>query len=158
MLNIVLTRIDDRLIHGQVVTAWAKITKGDYIMVVDDEVANDEFMISILKMAAPNSFKIGVYTIEEASGILKGEDNGERVIILVKRPETVMALINNGVEIKELNLGGMGATVGRKQLYRNISISEDEKNCFKELINKGVHVFVQIVPDASAMDIQTMLK
>ena len=76
----------------------------------------------------------------------------------MKRPETVLNLINNGVEIKELNLGGMGATVGRKQLYRNISISEDEKNCFKELINKGVHVFVQIVPDASAMNIQTMLK
>lgn len=157
MLNIVLTRIDDRLIHGQVVTAWAKITKGNYIMVIDDEVAQDEFMISILKMAAPNSFKIGVYTIEEASKILQGEDTGERVILLVKRPETVLNLINNGVEIKELNLGGMGATVGRKQLYRNISISEDEKNCFKELINKGVHVFVQIVPDASAMNIQTML-
>lgn len=109
MLNIVLTRIDDRLIHGQVVTAWAKITKGNYIMVIDDEVAQDEFMISILKMAAPNSFKIGVYTIEEASKILQGEDTGERVILLMKRPETVLNLINNGVEIKELKFRWNGS-------------------------------------------------
>lgn len=158
MLNIVLTRIDDRLIHGQVVTAWAKITKGNRIVVVDDEVAQDDFMISILKMAAPSSFEIGVYSIDEASTILKGDSKDERVIILVKKPETILSLINNGVEIKSINLGGMGATVGRKQLYRNISISEEEKNCFKELINKGVNVYVQIVPDASAVDIQKFFK
>lgn len=157
MLNIVLTRIDDRLIHGQVVTAWSKITKANRIIVVDDEVAADEFMVKILKMAAPNSFKIGIHSIEEASAILKGEDTGERVIILVKTPKTVEALIENGVEIKELNLGGMGAIQGRKQLYRNISISEDERACFKGLMDRGVKVFVQIVPDASAMDIATML-
>lgn len=156
MLNIVLTRIDDRLIHGQVVTAWSKVTKANRIIVVDDEVALDDFMVRILKMAAPSAFKIGIHTIADASGILKGEDTGERVIILVKTPKTVEALMDNGVEIKELNLGGMGATQGRKQLYRNISISDDEKSCFKRLIERGVHVYVQIVPDASPMDIQTL--
>ena len=65
MLNIVLTRIDDRLIHGQVVTAWAKITKANRIIVVDDEVAMDEFMVKILKMAAPRSFKIGIHSGEK---------------------------------------------------------------------------------------------
>ena len=158
MLNIVLTRIDDRLIHGQVVTAWAKITKGNRIVVVDDEVAQDDFMISILKMAAPSSFEMGVYSVEDASKILKEDSKDERVIILVKKPETILSLINNGVDIKSINLGGMGATVGRKQLYRNISISDTEKDCFKELISKGVHVYVQIVPDASAVDIQKFFK
>lgn len=156
MLNIVLTRIDDRLIHGQVVTAWSKITKANRIVVVDDEVAQDEFMVSILKMAAPASFNINILTISEATDLLKGEDTGERVIILVKRPETVLSLINNGVIIESLNLGGMGAKMGRTQLYRNISISEEEKDCFKEIISKGVKVYVQIVPDASEIDIQTL--
>ena len=154
MLNIVLTRIDDRLIHGQVVTAWAKVTNGNRIVIADDEVAADDFMKDVLKMAVPAGFKIGIYSIEEAATILKGEDTGERIIILVKRPESVRRLLENGVSIKELNLGGMGATIGRKQLYRNISISVAEKQCFQDLISRGVHVFVQIVPDASPNDIQ----
>lgn len=157
MLNIVLARIDDRLIHGQVVTAWSKITKANRIIVVDDEVAQDDFMVKILKMAAPSSFKIGIHTIADASNILKEEDTGERVIILVKTPQTVEALMENGIEIKALNLGGIGATQGRKQLYRNISISEDEKSCFKRLLNRGVNVYVQIVPDSSPIDIKTLI-
>jgi len=156
MLNIVLTRIDDRLIHGQVVTAWAKITKATRIIVVDDEVAVDDFMVKILTMAAPNTIKIGIHTAADASDILKNEESDERVIVLVKTPVTVEKLVANGVQIKELNLGGMGAIQGRKQLYRNISISPEEKDCFKRLIDQGVHVFVQIVPDASATDIEKL--
>lgn len=155
MLNIVLTRIDDRLIHGQVVTAWAKVTKGNRIIVVDDGVANDDFMSKIIKMAAPSSFKIGIHTIEQAAEILQQDDAGERVIVLAKTPMTIKTLMEKGVEIKDLDLGGMGATKGRKQLYRNISISEEEKECFKQLIGKGVHVVVQIVPDDTPKDIQS---
>ncbi|WP_196593421.1 PTS system mannose/fructose/N-acetylgalactosamine-transporter subunit IIB [Pectinatus sottacetonis] len=158
MLNIVLTRIDDRLIHGQVVTAWAKVTKGNRIIVVDDGVANDEFMSKIITMAAPASFKIGIHTIEQAANILKSDDTGERVIVLVKTPVTVKALMDKGVKIKNLDLGGMGATKGRKQLYRNISISEDEKKCFESLMDKNVNVFVQIVPDDSPKDIKNFFK
>lgn len=157
MLNIVLTRIDDRLIHGQVITAWAKITQGNRIIVVDDEIAEDPFMVKVLKMAAPSSIKVEIFTIHDAAVALQGEDTGEKVIILVKNPSTVLGLVQGGVSIKELNLGGMGAMQGRKQLYRNISISEDEKNVFKELIALGVNVFVQIVPDANKMPIDTLI-
>ncbi|MBB5335799.1 PTS system mannose-specific IIB component [Pectinatus brassicae] len=153
-----MTRIDDRLIHGQVVTAWAKVTKGNRIIVVDDGVANDEFMSKIITMAAPASFKIGIHTIEQAAEVLKSDDTGERVIVLVKTPVTVKQLMDRGVEIKNLDLGGMGATKGRKQLYRNISISGEEKECFEELIDRSVHVFVQIVPDDSPKDIQNFFK
>lgn len=157
MLNVVLTRIDDRLIHGQVVTAWSKITKANRIIVVDDDVSQDPFMVKVLKMAAPASFKIEVHTIADAAEVVKGEDSGERVIILVKTPKAVLGLVNAGVCLREVNLGGMGAIQGRKQLYRNISISEEEKNDFKELIRLGLEVFVQIVPDAARMDMKTLL-
>ncbi|AIF49872.1 PTS sugar transporter subunit IIB [Pelosinus sp. UFO1] len=157
MLNIVLTRIDDRLIHGQVITAWSKITKANRIIVVDDEVAEDSFMVKVLKMAAPSSIKVEIFTIADAAVALGGEDIGEKVIILVKTPKTVLGLVKAGVSIKELNLGGMGATQGRKQLYRNISISTEEKEIFKELLTLGVNVFVQIVPDATKMPMATLI-
>lgn len=157
MLHIVLTRIDDRLIHGQVITAWAKITKADRIIVVDDEVAEDSFMVKVLKMAAPSSIKVEIYNTQDAAIALTGEDTGERVIILAKTPKTVLGLIKAGVNITDLNLGGMGATQGRKQLYRNISISAEEKAIFKELLTLGVDVFVQIVPDANKMPMAAMI-
>lgn len=157
MVNIVLMRIDDRLIHGQVITAWSKITSANRIVVVDEEVASDPFMVKVLKIAAPSTVKVSVYGIDEAIEYLKGEDKGDRVIVLVKSPDTVLKLVEKGLPIKELNLGGMGALPGRKSFYKNISVSEEEKSVFKKLINHGVNVFIQIVPDAKKMDIQKYL-
>jgi PTS system mannose-specific IIB component len=114
-------------------------------------------MVKVLKMAAPSSIKVDIFNTHDAAVTLAGEDTGERVIILVKTPKTVLGLIKAGVNIADLNLGGMGATQGRKQLYRNISISAEEKAIFKELLTLGVDVFVQIVPDANKMPMATMI-
>lgn len=157
MLNIVLTRIDDRLIHGQVATAWSKVTNANRIIVVDDEVAKDSFMNLVLKSAAPSSLSVDVLTVEDASKLINSDDTGEKVIVLVKTPLTVVALLDAGVDIKKLNLGGMGARKGRKQLYKNISISEEERNAFRDLINRGVNVFLQIVPDAKQIAVSKLL-
>lgn len=157
MLNIVLTRIDDRLIHGQVITAWSKITAATRIIVVDDEVSKDPFMAKVLKIAAPSTVKVEVYSIEEASGVLKGEDTEEKVIVLVKYPTTVLELVKREVGIKELNVGGMGASKGRKSFYKNISVSQEEKDIFKELTNKGMDISIQIVPDAKKIDVAKLI-
>lgn len=110
MLNIVLTRIDDRLIHGQVATAWSKITKATKIIVVDDAVAQDSFMQMVLKSAAPSSLKVEIYGVDDAVEILNKDDDGEKILVLVKAPMTVLSLVKAGIGIKELNLGGMGAS------------------------------------------------
>ncbi len=157
MLNIVLTRIDDRLIHGQVITAWSKITAATRIVVVDDGVAKDPFMAKVLKIAAPSTVKVEVYSIKEAAEVLKGEDTGEKVIVLVKYPVTVLELVKLEVGIKELNVGGMGASKGRKSFYKNISVSQEEKDIFKELIDKGLDISIQIVPDAKKIDVAKLI-
>lgn len=158
MLNIVLTRIDDRLIHGQVVTAWSKITEANRIIIVDDEVAEEAFLVKVLKTAAPSNIKVDVFGINEATEALKGESQGEKLIILVKTPSAVLSLIEAGVDIKALNVGGMGAGVGRKKFYKNISVSESEKEEFKKLTDIGVNVFIQIVPDAKQIEVKKLLK
>ncbi|GAA0078974.1 PTS sugar transporter subunit IIB [Clostridium sp. CTA-5] len=156
MLNIVLTRIDDRLIHGQVATAWSKITKATKIIVIDDAVAQDSFMEMVLKSAAPSSIKVEIYGVNDAINALNKDDDGERVIVLVKTPMPILTLVKAGVGIKELNLGGMGAKQGRKQFYKNISVSEEEKDAFKELMALGVNVYVQIVPDAKQISLDKL--
>jgi len=153
MANIVLTRIDDRLIHGQVMTAWVHHTKGNHILIVDDLVAQDEFLKSIMSMSIPPNLKLDVLNEEEGIAFLKNASDDLRIIVLVKTPEVVEKLVNNGIEITELIVGGMGAKESREKLYKNISASSDEKQTFKKLIEKGVKVEIQIVPENAGTDI-----
>ncbi|GFN36751.1 PTS system mannose/fructose/N-acetylgalactosamine-transporter subunit IIB [Tepidimicrobium xylanilyticum] len=158
MVNIVLTRIDDRLIHGQVMTAWVKSTEGNRIIIVDDAVAQDQFLQRVLKMAAPPGIKVEVYDVGEGAEALKAEaKEGERVIILVKYPHTIEKLVDKGVKIEKLIVGGMGAGPGRKKFYRNISVSEEEKAIFSRLLDKGVEIDIRIVPDDKPIEISTLL-
>ena len=85
MKNIVLIRIDDRLIHGQVVTQWIKDTNGNRILIVDDKLVNDRMMMRILKAAAPPGVKVEVMTVADAEKELKQDAvPGENIVILVK--------------------------------------------------------------------------
>ena len=158
MVNIVLTRIDDRLIHGQVMTAWVKSTLGNRIIIVDDVVAKDQFLQKVLRMAAPPDIKVEVYGVDEASGVLKAEPkDNERVIILVKTPKTVEDMVNKGVKIEKMIVGGMGAGPGRKKFYKNISVSNEEKSIFSRLIDKGMDIDIRIVPDDKPIAISKLL-
>lgn len=157
-MAIVLTRIDDRLIHGQVMTAWVKFTQANRIMIIDEGVAKDPFMVKVLKMAAPPGIKVDIYDVEQAVEVLKENDStNEKIIILVKHPVVIETLLEKGIEIKKLNVGGMGAAPGRKTLYKNISISKEEREIFQRILDKGTNIFIQIVPDEKEVDIKKLL-
>lgn len=160
MSDITLTRIDDRLIHGQVMTAWVKKTHASRIVVIDDGVAKDDFMSEVLKMAAPSGITVDVYTISDALPALKGlldDGRNDKIIILVKNPETIEAVIEGGIPIDKLIIGGMGAKDGRSVFYRNISMSGDEKASIKRMSDKGVRVTIHIIPDQKEVDVKKYL-
>ena len=148
MRTIVLTRIDDRLIHGQVVTAWVKHVNCNRILVVDDPLTKDIFMQKILRSAAPAGMELKVLGAQEAAGYLAEEaDPKERIMILVKGPEVLETLVDSGVPLPQVILGGMGAKAGRKKFNRNVSASESEVACLKRLLEKGCALQYQLVPD-----------
>lgn len=148
MRNIVLTRIDDRLIHGQVVTAWVKHTDANRILIVDDPLTKDTFMQRILRSAAPAGITVEVKGVAEAAEFLKEEaEQDEKLMILVKGPQSLESLIDAGVKLPLIILGGMGAKAGRKKFNRNVSASEEEIACMKRLEEKGAVVQFQLVPD-----------
>lgn len=157
MQNLVLTRIDDRLIHGQVMTAWSKVTHAEQVLVVDDGVAQDDFMINVLENAIPESMAIGVFNKEDAVTFLS-QPLEAPTIILAKVPQTLEYLIDNGIDIPDIDLGGIGAKQGRERLYHTISVSEDEKSSFKRLIEHGTHVFIQIMPQNDKVDLKELLE
>jgi mannose/fructose/N-acetylgalactosamine-specific phosphotransferase system component IIB len=158
MKNIVLTRIDDRLIHGQVVTAWVKQTKGNRIVIVDDALSKDDFMQKIMRAAAPSGITVEIYSIDSAAEFLSGvPEADERVLILVKTPQVIEALAEKGVDTGAINLGGMGAKAGREKFHRNISASEEEVACMKRLVDKGRSITMQLVPDERPVDVKGIL-
>lgn len=158
-MSIVLARIDDRLIHGQVMTAWVSYAGGKEILIVDDKVAKDPFLSAVITGAAPKHLKATAVTIEQATKeLLENKDNTEKkYILLAKGPETFETLINNGVEINEINLGGMGSKQGRNKLYKNVAASNDEKVVFKNLLDRGVNVYIQVVPNMEKVDLNKYL-
>jgi PTS system mannose-specific IIB component len=158
MLNVVLVRIDDRLIHGQVMTGWVKTTQANRIIIIDDSICKDTFMRNVFEMAAPPGVKVDVYSIKEAMSELKKDSpSGEKVIILVKSPLILKPLVEGKLLNKEINIGGMGMGPGRERLYKNISVSQEERQCFKDFISSGIKVFIQIVPDDNKIAIERFL-
>jgi Phosphotransferase system, mannose/fructose/N-acetylgalactosamine-specific component IIB len=108
-------RIDDRLIHGQVTVSWSKHVGAQRIVVANDEVAKDEIQKSLLPLAAPPGVEVTISSIEKANKHL--EDN-KKTFLLVKNPYDALRLLEDGVEIKEINLGNMGYSEGKKPLER----------------------------------------
>lgn len=159
MNNIVLTRIDDRLIHGQVMTSWLNYTSATKIMVVDDKSAADPFLRTVLKNAVPANVGLGVFTVEKAVNRLlnKGFPPTDRVIILVKYPETICRMIDMGVQFEKVNIGGMGAAKNREKFYKNISASAEEREMMKKIISSGSKLEIQIIAENEAIDVSTLL-
>lgn len=149
MEGITHIRIDDRLIHGQVATMWTNELGATRIMVINDEVANNDMQKSLLRMAAPPNVSTSIITRETAvKNISSGKYKGQKVFIVVKSPLDILYLLNNGLDIKEINVGNMSAKSNTEVIKTTISVTKEEKEAFKELIERGVEVTVIMTPGA----------
>ena len=156
MENVLLTRVDDRLIHGQVMTAWMKRLPAKEIMVIDNKIAKDEFMISVLEMAAPAGVKVKVFSEEKAAAVLK-EGLKAPTILLAKTPLAYQKVIEKGVQFDHVNLGGMGINENRTTLYKNIAASQEERDAIKGFIDQGIDVKIQVIPDHKVVNVKDVI-
>ena len=141
-----LVRVDDRLIHGQVVAIWLKALNARRIVIVDDRTARDEFVSEVIKMAAPPGVAVEIHDLAagiDRVGQLVGDP--EPAFVLMRSPVTALALREAGVEFPVLNVGGIGAGPGRKPLYRNISASPEELAAMRAIESMGTAVELRIV-------------
>ena len=156
MENVLLARVDDRLIHGQVMTAWMKLLPAKEIIVIDNKVAKDEFMITVLEMAAPTGVKVKVFTEEKAAEVLQA-GLSKPTILLAKSPVSYKGRIDRGVELEAINLGGMGINNDRTTLYKNIAASPAEREAIKEFLDKGIDVKIQVIPADKVVEVKDIL-
>lgn len=158
MAKIVLARVDDRLIHGQVMTAWLQYVGANHIIIIDDETASDDFLKSVIQMSVPREIKLNIYHCSEAAAEIKKMSDDEKIMILAKIPESFLTLIDTGLPLKKITIGGMGANPKRTKFYKNISASDVERETFKKIIARGTEVVIHIIPDQKAVEVEEYLK
>jgi mannose/fructose/N-acetylgalactosamine-specific phosphotransferase system component IIB len=143
-----LVRVDDRLIHGQVVAVWLRAVGADRIVIVDDRVAADAFLVDVLTLAAPAGVPVEVLDVASGAARVRAlADAPDVVFVLVKTPLTALALLRAGVPMDVVNLGGMGSGPGRRTLYRTISASDDERAALRDIEALGTPVEIRIAAD-----------
>lgn len=141
-----LVRVDDRLIHGQVVAIWLKTLGAKRIIIVDDRTANDDFLREVIELAAPAGVALEIHPVAAGAERVKEASRAdEPVFVLMRSPITALALREAGVEFDVLNVGGIGAGPDRKPLYRNISASQAELEAMRRLEQMGTQVELRIV-------------
>jgi mannose/fructose/N-acetylgalactosamine-specific phosphotransferase system component IIB len=147
-LSLRLVRIDDRLLHGQVVAVWLRALGAQRIVIVDDATARDDFLREVLTLAAPQGVPVEVHDVATgAARLIALAATSEPVIVLARTPRTVLELRHAGVPIEVVDLGGMGSGPGRRRLHKTISVSPDELRELRELEEMGTRVEIQIVAD-----------
>lgn len=158
MRNVVSARIDERLIHGQVMTSWMRLYMPNSILIVDAASASNAFLSRILFAAAPKDVELHVMNETDAEMYLKeASAPSERLMILAKTPAPFLKLIESGLPFEEIILGNMGGAPGRKRFNKNISASENEIAVFRKIVEAGTPIYCQMVPTDSKENITELL-
>ena len=154
-MEIALARVDDRLIHGQVVTAWLPtLGRCDEILICDDRAAGNPFVQQVLRMATPPGKAVRVLSVEETIVDFRQKANdARRVLLLARGPEPVLRLLEGGVHIQTLNVGGIGSGPGRRRLLKSLSLSETELDAFRKIQALGVRVELKMIPGERGTDL-----
>lgn len=146
-MAISMIRIDDRLVHGQIVAAWSKELGINRIWVVDDGVVGNAFVSQLMRMAAPSEVKVDITGTDEIEQrVAEYNDSQDRVLVLMKTPAVAKQLFDAGIALRELNVGGMGANASRSKLFKNISASDEEIATLQEIKDSGVDVYFRVTP------------
>lgn len=153
-----LLRIDDRLIHGQVATSWVKATACDAIFAVNDSVTNDELRKTLLMQVAPPDIKTFIITVEKAIAVYKNPKYEKtKVLMLVTNPSDILRLIDGGVDIKSINVGGMTFKDGNKLISSAVAIGPQDLEAFKKLRDKGIELEIRKLASHSKEDLAPKL-
>ena len=158
-IKFVLARVDSRLLHGQVATAWTKATNPSRIIVVSDAVAKDELRRKLIEQAAPPGVKANVIPISKMIEISRDPRFGDtKALLLFENPQDVLRVVEAGVKIKEVNVGSLAHSTGKVVVSKVLSMGHEEVAAFEKLKDLGVTFDVRKVPNDSKDNLDELLK
>ena len=163
MRNVVLARIDERLLHGQVCTKWMQATHANVIVLADDDLVNDKFTCKIFMGMKPAGTELQIFTVDQAIEYLKEDSpENEKVMLLTKCAQSFLCMNEAGVVYDKIICGSAAVSGNkygkRKKLIRDLCASDSEKDAMRALIDKGVTMVYQLAIDNAPVDLAKLLK
>lgn len=153
-----LVRIDDRLIHGQVVLGWARVLQPDRIVVSNDRIATNTRERKVFALGVPTHIKVSFLTLDEtALELLNNLFMNESVLILFETVKDVFDVVEKGVQLDEINVGGLHFREGAEELLPYVFLTEEDRRFMRELVKKGVTLVAQDIPGNSPTNINAMV-
>lgn len=158
MPNIVLTRIDNRLIHGQVATMWASSVGANLLLVANDNVCKDDFRQSLMDMCAPSFAQTRYFSLEKTVNVIHKASSTQMIAIICETPSDVLTLVEGGVPIKKVNIGNMHMADGKKQVSKAVCVDAKDIAAFKKLQELGVELEIRRVPSEGTEDVSKIFE
>ncbi len=157
-MKIMLTRIDDRLIHGQVSTGWSKEFKISKIIIIDDKVYKDKIRTQLLKQVSPPNITAHVVNTNKFVKVYNNPKySQEKVLLLFTNPKDILKIIKEGVVINSINIGGISYKKGKKQITDAVSVNKEDINSFYELHKMNIELEVRKVPNDKKINLIPIL-
>jgi len=156
---VILARIDDRLIHGQVVEGWVNFLKATCIIVADDKVAANPLQRSIMEISAPEGLKVVIGTVNEICEKIRSTAlDTERAILLFSNPADVVRSFKAGLTCPVINLGGLHYVPGKRRIMDVLAVDDADLEALQDILRQGVKVEIQTVPTEKAQPLEKVLK
>ncbi len=153
-----LTRIDDRLVHGQVAMTWTPALDADCLVVANDKIAKDEFMKMTLGLAKPASAKLVIKSLADAATFINDpRAQNLKILLIVNSVQDAAAMAGAVHEITSINLGGLRSKEGTKAIAKAISVTEADIALIKHMLAKGIELEVRQVPTDKKILIDTLI-
>lgn len=154
MPNILLTRIDNRLVHGQVGVTWVNSVGANLLVVVDDEASNDLIQQQLMSITAKTSgIGIRFFSVERAITTINRASAKQKLFIVVRTPDTVVKLLEGGIFLDKVNIGNMHFSEGKVKMSTKVYVDDKDKRNFEIMKEHGVNLFIQDVPDSEIIKI-----
>jgi PTS system mannose-specific IIB component/fructoselysine and glucoselysine-specific PTS system IIB component len=152
------TRIDDRLVHGQVAFTWVPSIGADCLIVANDKVAKDEFLKMTLNLAKPASAKLLIKSLADTVTFLNDPRSQPlKILLIVNSVKDASVLANELSEIQSVNFGGIRMKDGAKSISKAIAVNDDDIAVIKEMLGKGMELEVRQVPTDKKVLIETLI-
>lgn len=159
--NIVWTRIDERLLHGQIRITWGKHTEANLILVANDDAAegpNAAFMQAGMKASAGGEYAVRFFSINKTIDVIHKASEKQKIFVLCNNPTDVARLVEGGVPIQHCNVGNMHFHEGKQQITKTVSVDEKDIKAFDFMVGKGVVCTIQNTPDQRPVDVLDLVK
>jgi PTS system mannose-specific IIB component len=158
-MSVIFTRIDDRLIHGQVVEGWIPHLRVNEVVVVCNEAATDDMRKTLMRLSLPDHIALEIFdTKQGADYLIKNANSQFKTLVLTSSPKEVEELIQNGFKTKSVNVGGMHFSVGKMQIGRAIFLDDEDVESLKNISDVGVSLEGRGVPSDIPSDVIAMME